>query len=341
MIISHKFTLGEGLQNQPTAPKPTEPKPTAPKPTEPPHTHKYVSKTVAPTCTQKGYTVHTCSCGASYTDSYVDPIPHTPKTIVYNPTCTTAGSRDTVCAICGKVMHSEQIAPTGHDFQTKRVEPTCEIDGYEEVTCSKCGFYEKTIIPRTNHDYEWVVTTPATNTSEGTQSRVCKTCGKVQSSTSLPRFSQNTKEYEIDIGGGRTQTVRGFYNPDYENQVVEMLNAYRAENGVHELPVNPYLVEAAAIRGREQAVLYSHQRPNGLYFSSVMGPHTGSRVGENLALENPTPENVMQAWKDSEGHNNNMLRSTFNNINVSCFFEENVDTDGERYYSIHWVQLFG
>lgn len=37
-------------------------------PTEPVvHTHSYAEKTVAPTCTQRGYTRYTCSCGDSYT----------------------------------------------------------------------------------------------------------------------------------------------------------------------------------------------------------------------------------------------------------------------------------
>ncbi len=36
--------------------------------------HSYVNKVVAPTTTEKGYTIHTCSvCGNSYKDTYVDP----------------------------------------------------------------------------------------------------------------------------------------------------------------------------------------------------------------------------------------------------------------------------
>ena len=36
------------------------------------HTHNYASKVVQPTCTAQGYTMHTCSCGNSYKDSYVN-----------------------------------------------------------------------------------------------------------------------------------------------------------------------------------------------------------------------------------------------------------------------------
>ena len=64
---------------KPTEPKPTDPpKETQPKPTEPPkvHSHSYKAKVVEPTCEEKGYTVHTCSCGDSYTDSEVPALGH-------------------------------------------------------------------------------------------------------------------------------------------------------------------------------------------------------------------------------------------------------------------------
>ena len=40
------------------------------------HVHSYTDYVKAPTCTEKGYTIHTCTCGESHTDSYVDPLGH-------------------------------------------------------------------------------------------------------------------------------------------------------------------------------------------------------------------------------------------------------------------------
>lgn len=81
----------------------TEPKtPAQPsQPSKPAHTHSYTAKTVAPTCTEKGYTVHTCSCGDSYKDSYKDAL--------------------------------------GHNYSKKVVEPTTSAGGYTQYTCSRCG----------------------------------------------------------------------------------------------------------------------------------------------------------------------------------------------------------
>ena len=41
-----------------------------------PHTHSYKAVVTAPTCTAKGYTTHTCACGDSYVDTYVDALGH-------------------------------------------------------------------------------------------------------------------------------------------------------------------------------------------------------------------------------------------------------------------------
>ena len=40
------------------------------------HTHSYKDVVTAPTCTEKGYTTHTCACGDSYRDSYVGALGH-------------------------------------------------------------------------------------------------------------------------------------------------------------------------------------------------------------------------------------------------------------------------
>ena len=57
----------------------------------PVHTHSYSQKITEPTCTEKGYTTYTCSCGDTYTSNYVEP-KHT--------------YTDYVCSKCGTVDKS-------------------------------------------------------------------------------------------------------------------------------------------------------------------------------------------------------------------------------------------
>ena len=55
------------------------------------HTHSYTEKVVAPTCTQNGYTVHTCTiCGISYNDSETAALGHN----YVNGICTRCGAKD-------------------------------------------------------------------------------------------------------------------------------------------------------------------------------------------------------------------------------------------------------
>ena len=54
------------------------------------HTHNYASKVVQPTCTAQGYTMHTCSCGNSYKDSYVNALGHSYS----GGACTRCGVKD-------------------------------------------------------------------------------------------------------------------------------------------------------------------------------------------------------------------------------------------------------
>lgn len=77
----------------------------------PSHSHSYSSKTVKATCTSGGYTVHTCSCGASYTDSYTDATGHRwpDWKTVKKATTSSEGRKQRTCSSCGKT-ESKTIA---------------------------------------------------------------------------------------------------------------------------------------------------------------------------------------------------------------------------------------
>ena len=66
------------------------------------HEHSYTAVVTAPTCTEKGYTTHTCSCGDSYVDTYVDALGHAWDSgkVTKQPTATEAGVRTYTCTRC-------------------------------------------------------------------------------------------------------------------------------------------------------------------------------------------------------------------------------------------------
>ena len=68
------------------------------------HTHSYKDVVTAPTCTEKGYTTHTCACGDSYVDTYVDALGHAWDNgkVTKEPTATETGIRTYACTRCNE-----------------------------------------------------------------------------------------------------------------------------------------------------------------------------------------------------------------------------------------------
>ena len=66
------------------------------------HEHSYTAVVTPPTCTEKGYTTHTCACGESYVDTYVDALGHSwdSGTVTKEPTATETGVRTYTCTRC-------------------------------------------------------------------------------------------------------------------------------------------------------------------------------------------------------------------------------------------------
>ena len=68
------------------------------------HEHSYTAVVTPPTCTEKGYTTHTCACGESYVDTYVDALGHSwdSGTVTKEPTETETGIRTFTCTRCNE-----------------------------------------------------------------------------------------------------------------------------------------------------------------------------------------------------------------------------------------------
>ena len=115
-------------------------------------------------------------------------------------------------------------------------------------------------------------------------------------------------------------------NAEVTVKVTEVeLVAYLGEGETY---VQADLTAAACVRAREIVELFSHTRPDGSSWSTV-----SSKVnGENIAMGYRTADAVMAGWMNSEGHRENILRSSFGSIGV-CAYTVNGVT--------YWVQLFG
>ena len=143
------------------------------------HIHSYDAIVTAPTCTERGYTTHTCRCGDSYVDTYVDSLGHDlgEWITITEATCTGDGSDRRDCSRCD---HNETrtIEATGHSYESVVSAPTCTERGYTTHTCSACGdTYVDTYVETLGHDLgEWENVIDATCTEDGQELRECARC---------------------------------------------------------------------------------------------------------------------------------------------------------------------
>lgn len=102
------------------------------------HYHSYSSVTTNPTCTDEGYTVFTCECG----DSYTETIPangHSYILETFEPTCTEKGYALHTCSVCAESFTDSVVEALGHSYVSEIVLPTAERQGYTLHTCETCS----------------------------------------------------------------------------------------------------------------------------------------------------------------------------------------------------------
>ena len=107
---------------------------------KPIHSHSYTTKVIAPTCTEKGYTLHTCSgCGNSFKDTYTNATGHNYLETVIDPTCIKQGYKIHTCTRCEDSYKDAYTEPLGHNYTETTVQPKTTEQGYTLHTCSRCG----------------------------------------------------------------------------------------------------------------------------------------------------------------------------------------------------------
>lgn len=119
----------------------------------------------------------------------------------------------------------------------------------------------------------------------------------------------------------------------YEQKVVELTNQERAKNGLKPLTLDAELSKVAREKSRDMQTkgYFSHTSPTyGSPFDMMKKfGITYNAAGENIAMGQKTPEEVVKAWMNSEGHRKNILNSSFTHIGVGYVAEGN-----------YWTQMF-
>ena len=119
----------------------------------------------------------------------------------------------------------------------------------------------------------------------------------------------------------------------YEQQVIDLINEIRIKNGLSPLTENTALSRCAKAKSQDMhdKRYFSHQSPTyGSPFDMMKQfGITYRTAGENIAMGQSTPQAVVNAWMNSEGHRANILNASFTQIGMGYV------ADGH-----YWTQQF-
>lgn len=155
-----------------------------PQQTVPATGHSYATSTVAPTCTDKGYTAHTCQCGDTYNDNFQDELGHVEVVLsAVNPTCLKDGKTEgKKCSRCNTVYVVQDTVPAlGHTMEYQpAIDPTCTTAGRTEgEKCKVCGINTQQLVSMLGHSEVTVSAKAPTCTEIGWyEYTVCTRCDR-------------------------------------------------------------------------------------------------------------------------------------------------------------------
>ncbi len=119
-----------------------------------------------------------------------------------------------------------------------------------------------------------------------------------------------------DANSGSTSTSQ---ETSYEDQVTRLTNEARARAGCAPLRVDDRLRSAAHAHSADMAArgYFGHNSPDGRTpWARIRAAGYDAPAAENIARGQQTPQDVTQAWLNSQGHRENMLNCKIKAIGV-------------------------
>ncbi|HBF5909902.1 CAP domain-containing protein [Clostridioides difficile] len=122
----------------------------------------------------------------------------------------------------------------------------------------------------------------------------------------------------------------------YQKEVVDLVNVERAKAGLNPLTLDSSISNVATKKSQDMIDnnYFSHNSPTyGSPFDMLKKFGISyNTAGENIAMGQKTPKEVVNAWMNSEGHRKNIMNPNFSKIGVGV-----AQKSGG---SIYWTQIF-
>lgn len=131
----------------------------------------------------------------------------------------------------------------------------------------------------------------------------------------------------------QTETPASSQVSAFEQQVIDLTNQERAKNGLPALNLDAQLSKAARAKSVDMQTnkYFSHTSPTyGSPFDMMKQFGVSYRgAGENIAMGQRSPQEVVNSWMNSSGHRANILNKSFTHIGV-----------GHAANGNYWTQMF-
>jgi len=147
----------------------------------------------------------------------------------------------------------------------------------------------------------------------------------------LVRLNPDVEPRNMHVGEVIRLKPTAGHHSGFEDQVVQLVNQERAKRGLKALTHRADIKNVAHKKAEDliNSNYFSHTSPN--YGSPFQMLRTFgisyTAAGENIAKGQKTPQEVMNAWMNSQGHRENILKPEYDSIGVG-------------FYHGAWVQMF-
>ncbi len=135
---------------------------------------------------------------------------------------------------------------------------------------------------------------------------------------------------------GSSQAASSSYSA-FQNEVARLVNVERAKNGLAALSIDASITKTATLKSQDMAKnnYFSHTSPTyGSPFDLMKQYGVSYRTaGENIAMGQTSPAQVMNGWMNSPGHRANILKSSYTKIGVGVAQNAN----GTYYWTQHFI----
>lgn len=176
-----------------------------------------------------------------------------------------------------------------------------------------------------------------TGCSANVQSILNSICGKTGNSCTGNSYQGNVSPSKPASSQSQVSQPSASGYSAFQNEVVRLVNVQRSKNGLPALSADSLLMTTATVKSQDMAKnnYFDHTSPTyGSPFDLMKRYGVSYRAaGENIAMGQTSPAQVMDGWMNSAGHRANILNSSYTKIGVGVA----QNASGNYYWTQHFI----